>query len=123
MDTFEYDAAVEDTIGGRISLSREAAGLTVEEAARQLGVLMRSWEAWERDRDVPRVSRLTMMAGLLGVSPSWLLAGVGSGPFVREQTPDLLRVFRQTSQEVAALSRRMERIEASLTRHKRTRVN
>ncbi|MEO3386278.1 helix-turn-helix transcriptional regulator [Mesorhizobium sp. CAU 1741] len=116
--TDEFDTACDDTLGGRISLGREAAGLTVAQAARRLGVMTESWNAWERDRDVPRASRLTMMAGLLGVSPSWLLTGMGSGPFERpeEQPGDLMRAFQQTSDEIAALNRRMQEIAASLER-------
>lgn len=112
----ERDPASDDTLGGRISLSREASDLTVAQAARHLGVMTDSWNAWERDRDVPRASRLTMMAGLLGVSPSWLLTGIGAGPFVKpkEKPVDLMRAFRETSAEIAALNRRMEEIAASL---------
>lgn len=117
-EKFEIDPA-EDTLGGRISLCREAAGLTVEDAARRLGVLTKSWSAWECDRDVPRVNRLTMMAGLLGVSPCWLLAGVGAGPVppATEENTDFLRVLRQTTEEAEALSRRMKNMEAILAKH------
>jgi len=76
----------DDTLGGRISTAREACGLSADDAARRLGVLSASWNAWERDRDVPRANRLAMMAGILGVSPSWLLTGRGSGPF--EESPE-----------------------------------
>lgn len=117
--TDQHDPAFDDTLGGRISLCREATGLTVAQAARRLGVMTESWNAWERDRDVPRASRLTMMAGLLGVSPAWLLNGRGAGPVERpeERPSDLMRAFRQTSDEIAALNRRMQEIAASLERH------
>src|SRR5690554_3753433 len=97
------DQTMDDTLGGRISLGREIAGLSIEEAAGRLGVMTQSWNAWERDRDVPRGNRLTMMAGVLGVSPSWLLTGLGAGPVerVEEQPEDLMRAFQETSQEVA----------------------
>lgn len=111
--------AGEDTLGGRISLAREAAGLTAAQAARRLGVMPASWNAWERDRDVPRANRLVTMAGILGVSPSWLLTGEGSGPREREFDRDptqLLRALRSASQEVAALNRRMEAIAEGLER-------
>ena len=57
-----------------------------------------------------------MMAGLLGVSPSWLLTGIGTGPVERrpDNPAELLRAFRQTSQEVANLSRRMQGIADAL---------
>ena len=113
-----YDCADEDTLGGRISYCREAAGLSIVDAAARLGVLTESWDAWERDRDVPRGNRLTMMAGLLGVSPSWLLTGSGAGPVERpaDSAEDLMQAFRQTSEEVAALNRRMQEIADSLAR-------
>ena len=76
----------DDTLGGRISTAREACGLSAADAARRLGVLSASWNAWERDRDGPRANRLVMMAGILAVSPSWLLTGLGSGPF--EKSPE-----------------------------------
>lgn len=116
--TSQHDSTSEDTLGGRIAHSREAAGLSVEEAARRLGVLTESWNAWECDRDAPRASRLTMMAGLLSVSPSWLLMGMGTGPIERAtyDSSELMRAFRETSQEVAALNRRMQEIADTLSR-------
>ena len=115
---YEHDTACDDTLGGRISFCREVVGFTVAQAARRLGVMMQSWNAWECDRDMPRGSRLTMMAGLLGVSPSWLLTGMGTGPVERgaDSSADLMHAFRQTSAEVAALNRRMKEIAESLDR-------
>jgi transcriptional regulator with XRE-family HTH domain len=115
MSAGTYD---DDTLGGRMSLCRESAGLTVAEAASRLGVLVESWEAWERDRDVPRSNRLTMMAGLLGVSPSWLLSGQGAGPVERVDSPpeDFLQAVKDASQEVAALNKRIDDLAASLQR-------
>ena len=111
------DLITEDTLGGRISFAREIAGLSATQAAQRLGVMPQSWNAWERDRDVPRANRLANMAGILGVSLSWLLSGEGDGP--REPEPDqdpaqLLRDLRSASLEVAALNRRMESIAADL---------
>ena len=37
-------------------------------------------QAWESDRSEPRANRLTMLAGFLGVTPTWLLYGVGNAP-------------------------------------------
>lgn len=112
--------AAQDTLGGRISLAREVAGLSEAEAARRLGVLAQSWTAWERDRDVPRANRLATMAGILGVSLSWLLSGEGDGPQDRPATPEvaeeLLRELRQASQDVAELNRRMNEIAEGLER-------
>lgn len=109
--------ALHDTLGGRISFARETAGLSAAQAAERLGVMLESWNAWERDRDAPRANRLANMAGVLGVSLSWLLSGEGEGP--REPEPDqdpaqLLRDLRSAALEVAALNRRMENIAANL---------
>lgn len=101
-----------DTLGGRISLARESAGLSVAQAAQALGVLTSSWSAWECDRAELRANRLTTMAGVLGVSPIWLLTGVGSEP--REQSnPDsakLLRELQHTSESIATLNKRVQQL-------------
>lgn len=117
--------AAEDTLGGRISFARESAGLSEEEAARRLGVLAESWIAWERDRDAPRANRLATMAGILGVSLSWLIGGAGDGPQDRpasdgpsDDRAELLRELRQASRDVAALNRRMDEIAEGLERLK-----
>ena len=72
--------AEDDTLGGRISLARDAADLSVEETARILGVENETWCNWENDRALPRSNRLDMMAGVLQVSLGWLLNGQGAGP-------------------------------------------
>ncbi|MDJ0613817.1 MAG: helix-turn-helix transcriptional regulator [Rhizobiaceae bacterium] len=69
-----------DTLGGRIGRAREMADMTHEEAAQQLGVTLATWENWESDREEPRANRLTMLAGFLNVSTTWLLHGIGEAP-------------------------------------------
>ncbi|MBB3979970.1 helix-turn-helix domain-containing protein [Rhizobium sp. TRM96647] len=119
MNMFSDNAAPhnDDTLGGRISFAREACGLSAEEAAERLGVLATSWSAWECDRDVPRANRLTMMAGVLGVSPSWLLTGFGHGP-LEEKSEDgqaaLREELRQASVDVEVLNRRLRTIASHL---------
>lgn len=100
-----------DTLGGRISLAREFAGLSVPQAAQALGVLTSSWTAWECDRAELRANRLTTMAGILGVSPMWLLTGIGSEP--REHVHDpaqLLRELHNTSESIATLNKRVQQL-------------
>ena len=82
-----------DTIGGRIGRAREAAGLTVAQVARRLGVKTATWQGWENDRSEPRSNKLTMIAGTLGVSPAWLLTGFGEGP--TEAVDDEIQLLRQ----------------------------
>jgi transcriptional regulator with XRE-family HTH domain len=70
----------DDTIGGRISLARDALDLPIDTLARNLGVQSQTWADWENDRANPQASRLAMIAGTLDVSLSWLLTGRGLGP-------------------------------------------
>lgn len=76
-----------DTIGGRLSRAREASGLSVKELAWRLGVQMATINAWECDRSQPGSHRLTKLSGLLGVSLSWILHGVGLAPTEEMETP------------------------------------
>ncbi|MBZ9671102.1 helix-turn-helix domain-containing protein [Mesorhizobium sp. B2-1-8] len=69
-----------DTFGGRLSRARDASGLSVKELAWQLSVNMSTINAWESDRSQPSSHRLFNITGLLGVSLSWLLHGIGIGP-------------------------------------------
>jgi transcriptional regulator with XRE-family HTH domain len=98
------------TLGQRLRLARKAAGLTTAEAARRLGVLKSSWQAWEADAKEPRSNRLAMTAGVLAVSPSWLLSGMGDGPWERQAGADpasLLRDLRQAERDMATLNLKM----------------
>lgn len=80
LETEYPEEDTEDTLGGRLYKAREAAGLTVAQAARRLGIQTKTWKLWENDQSEPRSNRLMMAAGVLGVSPSWLLMGQGEGP-------------------------------------------
>jgi transcriptional regulator with XRE-family HTH domain len=70
----------DDTPGGRMSLARETLNLSVAEVARVVGVEDKTLRYWENDQAEPRANKLTMLAGVLQVSLSWLLTGVGHGP-------------------------------------------
>lgn len=112
MDTTVTTIAEQDTLGGRICSARETSRLTIADAARGLGVQASSWKAWETDRAAPRSSRLTMMAGLLGVSPSWLLVGKGMGPVDRPsaQTTTLLQKLETATSEAVAAQDRVQEL-------------
>ncbi len=72
-------AGVEEmTLGGRIYASRQNAGLSLNLAARLLGVKSSTLKSWENDRSEPRVNKLVALAGLLGVSPTHFLAEEGN---------------------------------------------
>ncbi|KRD67011.1 helix-turn-helix domain-containing protein [Ensifer sp. Root278] len=70
----------DDTIGGRISLARDAVGFTVEQISAVAGVTEETWTSWENDRAEPRANRLDMLARILQVNIAWLLNGQGRGP-------------------------------------------
>ena len=69
-----------DTLGGRIVFAREAQDLTTSQLARRMGVKTETMQDWETDRAEPRSNRLLTLAGMLNVSPTWLLTGVGESP-------------------------------------------
>ena len=73
-----------DTIGGRISLARDTAGLSVQEISAVVGVTAETWSNWENDRAEPRANRLDMLARVLQVSITWLIDGQGEGPSDRK---------------------------------------
>ena len=61
-----FHANEEDaTLGGRISMAREATGLSVADVVKRLGV---------------RANKLVALAGILNVSPPYLLSGLGKQP-------------------------------------------
>jgi transcriptional regulator with XRE-family HTH domain len=72
--------AQDDTLGGRVSLARESALLSIEEAACQLGVTAKTWTDWECDRASPESYHMTPITGVLRVSLQWMVAGEGTGP-------------------------------------------
>jgi len=82
-----------DTIGGRLSRAREASGMSVKQLAWRLGVKTSTINAWERDRSQPGAHRLNMLSGLLGVSLSWVLHGVGQAPVEVEDDGEALEVL------------------------------
>ncbi len=81
-ETSENDWFSEETatFGDRLAGAREGAGLSQKDLASRVGVRTLTVIAWENDAKEPRANRLQMLAGILGVSLSWLLTGKGDGP-------------------------------------------
>lgn len=69
-----------DTLGGRISLARDASALSLDNAAKMVGVESDVWSAWENDRSEPGREHLETIAASLQVSGVWLSTGFGLGP-------------------------------------------
>lgn len=102
-----------DTMGGRLSRARDALELSAAQLARRLGVQTATIQAWESDRSQPRANRLSMLAGVLNVSPSWLLYGVGTAPqedtrsemarSLESQLERLKRLHEETAEIIAQI--------------------
>jgi len=69
-----------DTLGGRLGRALDAKDLSSDQAAELVGVEGVTFKTWECDQALPRSNKLAMLAGVLGVSPSWLLFGRGASP-------------------------------------------
>ena len=67
----------ETTLGERLQKARDSAGLSLSMAAHLAGVNPATLRDWERDRSAPRVNKLVNLAGILGVSPTHLMAEEG----------------------------------------------
>ncbi len=111
-----------DTLGGRLSRAREASGITTAQLARRLGIKTSTLQSWESDRSEPRANRLATIAGILNVSLSWLLYGVGDAPsddihsnvvsLVRGHLEQMKTLRDKTSAIIARLEAELERFEA-----------
>ena len=67
-------------IGIRLREARDAAGLSALELADHLGVKASTIDRWESGERSPRGQRVIKLAGILGVSLSWILVGRGVEP-------------------------------------------
>lgn len=105
-----------DTIGGRLTSAREAQSLSVSQLARRLGVKTKTMSDWETDRSEPRANRLVMLAGLLGVSPAWILTGRGEGPTSGFSIDDIRLAQAELSQALEAQAQARDRVERAIAR-------
>ena len=88
MDWYGPDKA---TFGDRLVAAREKSNLSQQDLAKRLGVKSSTIKSWENDNSEPRANRLSMLAGLLNVSITWLISAEGSGvdaPKKMDETPD-----------------------------------
>lgn len=118
-----YYAEETATLGDRVVAARDAKALTQKDLARQLGVKLKTVQAWEDDRTEPRANKVQMMSGVLGVSLTWLLNGDGDGvpePVeTTELSPDLstaLGEIRNLKLELSQSVRQLSAIEKRLRR-------
>lgn len=100
----------DDTLGGRIAHARDLSQLSAEEVASRIGVTLDTFAEWESDRAEPRANKLMTLAGVLGVSPAWLLSGAGDGP----EHPDIVAATAGISDEIRRLRDLNREIGASI---------
>ncbi|WP_370402704.1 helix-turn-helix domain-containing protein [Sulfitobacter sp. JB4-11] len=116
---FREDVA---TLGDRITAAREAQGMSQTAFARRLGVKLKTVQNWEEDRTEPRANRAQMLAGLLGVSLSWLLTGEGDdipepaadGTPLPDEVGDILDELRQLRLDMSQSAQQLGHIEKRL---------
>ena len=114
-----------DTLGGRIVYAREAQELTTSQLARRLGIKTETLHDWETDRAEPRSNRLLTLAGMLNVSPTWLLTGAGEAPVdtltetemmhIRESVERIREQVMTVVDELEQLQKRLESYESYRT--------
>jgi transcriptional regulator with XRE-family HTH domain len=95
--------------------------MTQAQLAKRLGVKLATMRSWENDLSEPRANRLTMMAGIIGVSFIWLLNGEGEGieaPDMGQNLPegidDLLLELRAIRVRIQRETERMGVVEKRL---------
>ncbi|MEP1124936.1 MAG: helix-turn-helix transcriptional regulator [Ilumatobacter sp.] len=88
------DADLDDEthqLGARIVEARTAMGIGSDELAHRLGVTPTTMADWESGRRQLRSDRLVKVAGILGVSLSWLMMGHGVEPSARDTELESIR--------------------------------
>ena len=95
--------------------------MTQQQLAKRLGIKLATLKAWEGDLSEPRAKRLSMLAGLLNVSITWLINGEGEGVDSPEVAPeispgmsDLLLEMRTLKSTLKESSDRLGRLEKQL---------
>jgi len=104
-----------------LAAARDAAGLTQKELAQKMGIKTSTLRNWEDDLSEPRAQRLSIFAGVLGVSLSWLLTGEGEGVAAPDEEEPvsadlaaLLVDLRTTRAQIARSNDQLAQIEKRL---------
>jgi phage repressor protein C with HTH and peptisase S24 domain len=77
------------SIGERIALKREEAGLNQSELGRRLGLSAQAVQKWESGKSTPRNTKLSDIAAILGTSVSYLVQGDSHADQSRVASSDL----------------------------------
>lgn len=79
-----HEAGLE-TIGSRIIMARERAGLSQEELADLIHRSQRTMQAYEADETAPSTKPLRMMAEILNVTTDWIMEGEDATPLMGDR--------------------------------------
>jgi HTH-type transcriptional regulator, cell division transcriptional repressor len=117
----DWFSAEASTFGDRVAGAREAADMSQEDLSKRLGIKLRTLKDWEDDLSEPRANKLSMMAGLLSVSLTWLLDGQGDGIAAPDQGGELdadisqlLTEIRQIKGQLTKSAEHLGRVEKRL---------
>ena len=103
-------------------MARETSGLSVDQVVKRLGVRATTYEAWEADRSEPRANKLVALAGILNISPPYLLSGLGKQPsklgLPERQIRQLTAQIEQLEQNLKTATVSLRRIKSVLTKMK-----
>ena len=109
------------TFGDRVAAAREMADMSQSELARRVGVRVSTLRSWEDDLSEPRANRLSIMAGLLNVSMTWLINGQGEGleapldeAALDTTAHDILNEMREIRSDMLARVEQLSRLEKKL---------
>lgn len=120
-DDQDWFAAEFATFGDRIAAAREQAGMDQRALAKRLGIKLKTLQDWEYDLSEPRANKLSMMAGLLSISLTWLLTGEGEGvtepvddPAISADIAALLTEVREIKVQISSSADRLGKLEKQL---------
>ena len=120
-----YSNEEDTTLGGRISMARETSGLSVSQVVKRLGVKATTYKAWEADRSEPRANKLVALAGILNISPPYLLSGLGRQPskqgLPEQQITQLTAQIEQLEQTLKTATASLRQIKRALAKMKQNK--
>jgi transcriptional regulator with XRE-family HTH domain len=111
------------SLGERIAYARAMSAMTTAQLARRTGVQSKTLAQWEAGKSEPRANRIVNLAGVLNVSPAWLLSGRGEAPEESAARADIshlrdeLRYLSDLQNTLAETIARMEGIVTELAEH------
>jgi transcriptional regulator with XRE-family HTH domain len=115
-------SSTETSLAERIVHARESADLSTAQLARRLGVKTRTLYSWESGTSEPRPNRLVMLAGVLNVTPAWLLGGDGIAPsgghdelaLVHGELRRLKSLYEETGKVIERIESHLESLEGKI---------